>query len=205
MVAENDLQLTRQILQVIFGLDDQTIDRVIRHIRSTAGINPIKEEYIHRRLGTQSYRLLNRVLATANSSEFDQPDQPDQDDRQQASPTTSYTHSHVSDANDAKNEDVNIIKEFLVDIDPDKPEEELNRIRQLLSVAERPEGRARVASQVLHDANEKRNKSRNERSDSPIDNIKAQRDRLFHQAAHLDSQYERAKRREQEEKKGSMD
>lgn len=191
-----DIQNTafiRQILQVVFGLSKKTIDGVIREIHNNGESAAIKTYRVRQRLGPQSMRLLRYGMDAARTGAVQQDDELDTGDpaendagdvddsrhplSHQRNNTASTSVEQPDAAVSAKDKQTTessktnknmIIKEFMVDVDPNDPGE-LQRIQSMIKQAQEPNGEERIAQQLVDKTNQERDQARS--GNEPIDKL----------------------------------
>lgn len=228
MSDEQDIAFAREILRTVFGLDKKAIDNVIREIRSTADITRLKTYRIRQDIGERSLRLIRNGIDAAkeqqtgefthddddaesdDNQDYDQgqPDDEDQEsemtaDRQQDDQVPvkreSYKRSNKNRLHENNSQgEFDILKEFLVDVDPTDDEEPM-RIKRMMMQAQRPGGKERLARQMVQKADDERDQARSN-GNSPTDNINQQISRLKYQLAQMEHRKASMERHEEEQK-----
>lgn len=212
---DDDITLAREIMRTVFGLNKNVIDTILREVRATTGITPLKNHMIRKRVGTHSTRMLRNSLNAAKEyyqnpanqdsllSQYDDEEDPDQFNSpstggEYTQPEKNEQDTDLTDPKQKANESFTYLKEFLVDIDPND-DEELVRIRRMMRQAQRPGGEERLARQFIQNANDERDEKRSN-GNTPTENIDRQISKLKVQLARLQRRKAALERHDEEQK-----
>ena len=142
--ADARLGLAKEILEVILGLEQETLDRVMRTIRGSENAADVKTNIIRSRIGSRSMKYLRNAvdLARREGTEKHKADTKDDTkdvdlepstEREQSKKETAQPKEQPKEKKDVK-ENLSfknyLLKELTTNIDLDKPAEEIAKIKQ---------------------------------------------------------------------------
>jgi len=145
--ADARLGLAKEILEVIFGLEPETLDRVMRTIRGSEDASDVKTNIIRSRIGSRSMKYLRNAvdLARREGTEKHKADSKDDTkdvdlepsaERKQPKKETAQPKEKTEQPKEKKDVKENLsfknylLKELTTNIDLDKPAEEIAKIKQ---------------------------------------------------------------------------